>query len=90
MLDKMKQMQQAKKMQKVLGQEEVTGEAVGGRVKMTMDGNHKIKGIDISSEVLAPENKEQIENGLKEAHENAQKELQALMIKKVQSGEISF
>lgn len=87
MFDKLRQAQALKK---TMSKIEVTGEAVRGMVKVTVDGSKEIKKIEIDPKLLAPENKEQIENAIQEAFHECDKELQREMINKVQSGEISL
>ncbi len=94
MLDKLKQMndmrKQAKSMQSALADETVSGEAVQGMVKISMDGNQSIREVHIDPQLLTPENQEKLEIAIKEAIDNCFKALKSLMIKKVQSGEISI
>lgn len=94
MFDKLKQMKdmhsQAKAMQKALSDERITGEAIQGKVKVTMDGNQEIQEVFISPELLTAENQEELQNAIKEAFQDCVKELKSLMMKKVQSGEIAF
>lgn len=90
MLGKLGDMAMAKKLKKVLEEEELIGEAIGGLIKVTLNGNLKIKSVEIDPQILAPENKEKIENAISEAFNDAQGKLQSVMIKKMQSGEISM
>jgi hypothetical protein len=80
----------AKKAQSVLEKETVHADAVGGKVGVVMDGNQKIVALDIDASLLAPENKEKIEQGVKDAIENAMKKLQRLMLEKMKSGELEM
>jgi len=64
-----KMMQQAKKMQEKMQQMqaeiatmEVTGEAGGGMVKVTMAGNHSVKRVEIDASLWAEQDKELIED----------------------------
>lgn len=80
----------AKQAQSVLEQETVHADAAGGKIGVVMDGNQKIISIDIDESLLSPENKEKVENGVKEAIENAMKKLQRIMMQKVKSGELEM
>jgi nucleoid-associated protein EbfC len=84
------QLRKAHALKKTMSQIEVTGEAVQGMVKVTVDGSKELKKVEIDPQLLTPENKEKIENALQEAFNNCDKELQKEMIAKVQSGEISL
>jgi DNA-binding YbaB/EbfC family protein len=94
MFDKLKQMgdmrKQAKAMQQAMAEETVTGEAVQGMVKISMDGNQDVREVHIDPQLLTPENQEKLEIAIKEAIDNCFKELKSLMIRKVQSGEIAI
>ncbi|MFC1598285.1 YbaB/EbfC family nucleoid-associated protein [Patescibacteria group bacterium] len=80
----------AKSAQSVLEKETVHADAVGGKVGVVMDGNQKILSIDIDESLLAPENKEKIEGGIKEAIEGAMKKLQRVMMQKMKAGELEM
>ena len=82
--------QQASALKKAMAEEVITGEAVQGMVKISMDGNQKIQSVSIDDKLLTPENKSQLEGAIKEALESCFKELQSLMLRKVQSGDISM
>jgi hypothetical protein len=94
MFNKLKQLQdlrkQAKDLKSSMSQETVTGEALAGAIKITMDGNQDIKDVDINDELLSVDNKEKLEQGIKEAFQAAVKNLQSLMMRKMQSGEIQM
>lgn len=94
MFNKLKQIadlrKKAKELEKNLAEESVQGEAVQGKIKVTMDGSQNIKEIHIDESLLIPENKEQLENAIKEAFKNAQDGIKKLMIEKVQRGEIQI
>ncbi len=80
----------AKDAQNVLSQETVHADSVGGKINIIIDGNQKIVSLDIDTSLLAPENKEKVEKGVKEAIESANKKLQRVMLKKIQSGELKM
>ena len=94
MFNKLKQFQdlrkQAKDLKSNMAQETVTGEALDGDIKITMDGNQEIKDVEINESLLSGDNKEKIQEGIKEAFEKAVKELQSMMMRKMQSGEIQM
>ncbi len=81
---------QANTIKKSLAAETITGEAVRGLVRITMDGNQEIQEVFIDSSLLTPENQEQLQNAVKESFEQCSKELKNLMIRKMQSGEIQM
>lgn len=94
MFDKLKDLNhlraQASTIQKSLAAEIITGEAVKGLVKITMDGNQEIQDVYLDSSLLTPENQNQLQNAIKEAFEQCGKELKSLMIRKMGSGEIQI
>jgi nucleoid-associated protein EbfC len=81
---------QANSLKKSLAAETITGAAVRGLVKITMDGNQEIQSVFIDSSLLTPENQEHLQNAIKEAFQRCGHELKSLMIRKMQSGEISI
>lgn len=87
MFNKLKQFKdlrdQAKQLQEVLSQEQVTSSAAGGKVQITMDGNLVILSINIDPEMLAPDKKEKLESALKEAHADVLKNMQRRMALKM-------
>lgn len=94
MLTKLKQFKdlrsQAKTMQSVLSQETAHGNGAGGKVNVVMDGTQKILSLDIDPTLLNVENKKKVEQGVIDALSSATKELQKIMAKKMQSGELSM
>lgn len=74
---------QAKDLQSKLSQESATGEAAGGKVVVTMDGNLTMTALAIDGELLAPEKKDRLEAAVKEAHGNAVKKIQRIMAVKM-------
>jgi DNA-binding YbaB/EbfC family protein len=91
---KLKQIQdlrkKAKELKDGLEKEEVTSESLAGQIKIVMTGNQEIKQISISETLLSPEKKEILEKGLTEVFERAIKDVQRLMARKIQSGEINL
>lgn len=80
----------AKEAQNALSSVTVHADAAGGKVGIVMDGNQKILSLDIDESLLAPEHKEKIEKGVKDAIENAMKKLQKEMMMKMRSGELEM
>jgi hypothetical protein len=72
MMDMQKKMSAA---QEELAEKTVTAEAGGGMVKVTADGNQKIKSIEIDPEVVDPDDLEMLEDliiaGVNKAQEEA-------------------
>ncbi len=83
MFNKLKQLKdlrdQAKKMQSALATETVTTEKNG--IVITMDGNMQINGVKINAET---DNKEALAVAIKDAVNDAIKQTQKLMAKKMQ------
>ena len=87
MLSKLKQFKdlrsQAKTLQDTLSHESVSVSEVGGKIKLSMDGNMKITTLDIDAIWLAPGNKAVIEKGVCAAFEDATKKIQRVMATKM-------
>jgi len=94
MLDKLKQFKDLKKqageLKSNLAQETITGEALNGQVKITMDGNQEVQEVFINESLLSADQQENLQDGIKEAFGKAVKEVQTLMARKIQSGEIQM
>lgn len=74
-------------MQNMLAQESAEGQADWGKVKVKIDGNQEILDIQIDPELLTTDNKEKLQNALKDATNDAIKKVQRIMAEKVrQSG----
>jgi|SRR3989338_4958380 len=73
--------QQAKKMQNALAEIMEIGEALGGDVRIAIDGNQTVQRIEISESALA--NKTRLEAGLKDAFNQAVKKIQKQMAAKM-------
>ena len=90
MLDKLKQFKDLKKqageLKSNLAQETITGEALDGQVKITMDGNQEVQEVFIDESLLSADQQENLQDGIKEAFGKAVKEVQMLMAQKIQSG----
>ncbi len=94
MFDKLKQLNQLKKqasqLKQELAQETAIGETLDGQIKITLNGNQEIKNIEIDNSLINPNQKEKLEQGLKEAFEKAMKEVRMIMVRKMQSGEMNL
>lgn len=88
MLSKLKQFkdlrEQGKKFQSVMSGESVTARAFGDKVVLIMDGNMQISGLTIDPSALSPENKTKLEEGIKDAFNDAFKKMQRVMAGKMQ------
>ena len=87
MFNKLKQFKdlrdQAKEWQEKLGAESVTGQAAGGKIVLTMDGNLAMTGLAIDDELLSPSMKDKLQSGIKDAHKEALKKVQQIMATKM-------
>lgn len=87
MFQKLKQFKdirdQAKQLQDMLGKETVNVTAAGNKVSLTMDGNLALVALVIDDELLAPDKKEKLQVGIKEAHADALKKMQRIMAMKM-------
>ncbi|MBT3230872.1 hypothetical protein HN358_03810 [Candidatus Uhrbacteria bacterium] len=83
MFNKIKQIKdmrsQAKTMQAALAEVMVVGKAMSGKVMITVDGNQKVQGVKIDTEL----EREKIEKGVQEAFNDASKKLQSEMAAKM-------
>ncbi len=82
--------QQAKQLQNTLAEEKIEAVALSGRLKMVMDGNQKVQSVDIDPELLNVEQKEKLQDGIKDLVDNTIHEVQQKMAKKMRSGEINM
>jgi len=73
----LKLQREAKRIQKELRHTEVESVSGGGKIKVVLNGEVQVVKINIDAEVLKPENKEQIENSLKETINAGVKKAQA-------------
>ncbi|HLD31869.1 MAG TPA: YbaB/EbfC family nucleoid-associated protein [Patescibacteria group bacterium] len=87
MFNKLKQFKdlrsQAKTLQSQLAEESTTVDSTGGKISLTMDGNLKIRHLEIAEELLSPTQKERLTSGLISAHEEALKKMQRIMATKI-------
>ena len=83
MFNKLKQFKdlrgQAKTLQSKLSQQSAIGTAQGDKISITINGNQEITEVSISEELLAPGNKNRVEDGIKEAAGKALKKVQKIM-----------
>jgi len=72
---------QAKQMQNTMEEVVATGEAAWGKLKITLNGNQRVLGVEIADELLA--NKTKLEEAIKEAFADATKKIQREMAGKM-------
>jgi len=72
---------QAKQVQNTLEQIEAQGEAAWGKVKVKLNGNQKVLHIDIADELM--QNRDKLQESLKDAFNDATKKLQKEMAGKM-------
>lgn len=72
---------QAKKMQALLSDISVTGEAAWSKAKVRMDGNQKVLDVEIADELMG--DKAKLQETIKEAVNDAVKKLQTEVAKKM-------
>ncbi len=77
----MYQMQkQAREMKKQLESEAVTGESKDGHIKMTINGSYELLSVKVTPEAqLSPS---EIENGVRQAFDDASKQIKAILVEK--------
>jgi nucleoid-associated protein EbfC len=94
MFSKLKQIkdlrQQAKEVQSQLEEIKGEGEAEHGQIKITVNGNQKIEHIELNPDILKPENKDSIQNGIVHAHGKAMKQIQKVMAEQMRKGNIDM
>lgn len=94
MFEKLKQYKdlrkQAKQVQNTLAQEVVHAQALSGQLHIVMDGNQKVLSVEVAPELLNPDKKKHLEDGLKDLYDNASHELQKLMAQKMRSGDLQM
>jgi len=74
---------QAKELQGKLSQESVMVKAINDKIVMTLDGNLKMTALAIDDELLSPDKKEKLQQGIKDAHDEAIKKIQRIMAVKM-------
>ena len=87
MFNKLKQFKdmrsQAKELQSKLSDESTTVKAAGDKIVMTMDGNLTLTGLAIDDELMKPEMKDKLQEGIKSAHKDAMSKIQRIMAMKM-------
>lgn len=81
---------EAKKIKNVLEDVTVQGQALGGKIHITMNGNQDLESVEIDPSLLDPSQKEKLQKGIVEGINTTTKEIQKTMAKKIRSGEISM
>ena len=77
-------------MQTMLAQESTEAEAAWGKVKVRINGNQEILDIQIDPELLTVDNKEKLQNAIKDATNDAIKKVQRIMADKVRQSGINL
>lgn len=94
MFSKLKQIkdlrEKAKKAQDVFGKIAVEGEGARGRVKVRLNGNFRVEGVEVDAGLLAPDRKKDVENGVKDAVEDAVKKVQKDMAALMRKGDVEL
>lgn len=94
MFSKLKQFKdlrdQAKQIKDALDEETTEGTADWGKVKITLNGNQEVLGVEIDPELLSEDNKEKLEAGIKEAVNDGIKKIQKIMAEKMKSSGFSL
>lgn len=80
--DMIKMQRKAKRIQKELKNTEIESKSAGGNVSVKLNGEMNVTGIDIDESVLKPENKKDLEEGLKETINEAVKNAQKIAAEK--------
>jgi len=73
-------------MKEDMEKEIMIGTAENGKIQITMNGNQEIKEVRIEDEILNPQNKKKVENGIREAITQCLTQVQMMMAKKMQNG----
>lgn len=85
MFSKLKQFKdlkdKAKQLQDMLAQESVEGEAGWGKVKVKMNGNQQV--LDVTIDPSLMDNREKLQDHLRDATNDAVKKIQMVMAKKL-------
>jgi nucleoid-associated protein EbfC len=72
-------------MQAELDRLEVEGASGGGLIKVTLSGKGDLKGVQIDGSVLAPDQKEILEDLLVAAHGDARRKLETVLQERMQA-----
>jgi len=79
---------QASQLKETLAKETIIGTALDGKVQIIMNGNQEVKEVKIDPELLNPENKQSLEQAVKECLTQCITQIQMLMMRKMQEGNI--
>ncbi|MBD3359546.1 MAG: YbaB/EbfC family nucleoid-associated protein [Candidatus Buchananbacteria bacterium] len=94
MFNKLKQFKdlknQANQLKETLAQETAEGSTDWGKVKVKIDGNQEILNVEIDPELLTSDNKEKLEQDIKEATNDAIKKVQKIMADTMQQSGLNF
>ncbi len=94
MFNKLKQFKdlrdQANEIKSSLANESAEGSAEWDKIKVKIDGNQEILSVEIDPELLNANDKEKLEKGIKEATNEAIKNVQKIMAKKMQESGFSL
>lgn len=95
LLNKLKQFkdlrEQGKKLQDLLGKESETATAAGGKIVLTLDGNMQMSALAIDDELINISSKDKLQNGIKDAHNEALKKIQRkVALKMKESGDFNL
>lgn len=63
---------QAKQIELMLGQETVTGQSSGGKIKLILDGNQNVKSVEVSDDIVG--DRKEIARHIREALEDVNKQ----------------
>lgn len=87
MFNKLKQFKQmrdqAKNLQQTLSTEHVETTAAWNKIRVAMDGNLSVESVTIDPELMTADNKQKVEDGVKEAFNDAVKKVQRIMASKL-------
>ncbi len=85
LMQQMQEVQQRmQRMQEELAQAEVSGEAGGGLVRVTMNGKGELRDVSIDESLLKPEEKEIVEDLVVAAVNQAKEHVEAMIAEKMQ------
>ena len=81
---------QANQLKETLAKETIIGTALDGKVQIIMNGNQEVKEVKIDPELLNPENKQNLEQAIKECLTQCIAQIQMFMMRKMQEGKIGI
>lgn len=80
----------ANQIKNLLGAETAEGSAEWSKIKVQINGNQEIIKVEIDPEFLQVTKKDKLENGLKDATNDALKKVQKIMAEKIQQSGLSL